>query len=476
MTPGSSAPPAPRRTVKRPRTIRAQAVGWLLVPLGLLSVADAVASYASIRRALNAAWDRSLYAAALGISEGVEFPASGAPPALVQPPVSLEVLDTAAQERVFYRVAYRRGDDPEVFMTGYGDLPAPGPLQPGKPRFYQRRYRGEPVRISALATLLATDPPTTLTVQVAETVGGRAALARDLLKRDLATRLVLVLLAGAIGWFAITRGLRPLRSVSEEVAGRSPEDLSAVKGENVPQEIAPLVGAVNDLMGRVKTAIVVQRRFIANAAHALKTPLAVLRTQSEIALRQDAPDAMRREIAKLRDTSQAVGHLADQLLALARAERARSDEPPAELDLCAVAREACAALAPVVVARDVNLEYYGDCPLPIRGWDHEIREAIGNLIDNALRYGRPKGTIVVRVERREEAVALLVQDDGPGIPEADRRRVLRPFQRRPGSAGEGSGLGLAIVDEIAQGHGAGLRLLDVPGGPGLRVELLFPPA
>ncbi len=458
--------------IQRPRTVRAQLVAWLLIPLGLLSVADAVSSYVTIRRALNAAWDRSLYASALAISERIDLPLSG-PPTVELPPVALEVLDTSAQERLFYRVGYRVGEEPEVFMTGYADLPPPHRLQNGKPRFYEREYRGETVRISALATLLATEPPTTVTVQVAETVSGRASLTRDLLLRDLATHLVLVFLAGAIGWFAITRSLRPIRSVSAEVEGRSPSDLTEVRDESVPAEIAPLVRAVNDLIARVRTVLAAQRRFIADASHALRTPLAVLRTQAEVALRQETPDAMREEIAKLRDTSEATGHLATQLLALARAEGARTDAPSFDVDLALVAREACTALAPIVVAHDVDLEFHGEQPVPVRARHHQIRELIGNLVDNSLRYGAPKGRITVAVERRDETAVLVVEDDGPGIPLEERSRVLRPFYRRPGTGGTGAGLGLAIVHEIAIGHGAELHLLDGASGRGLRVEVHF---
>lgn len=456
------------------RTVRAQLVGWLLIPLALVSVADAVSSYVSIRRAMNAAWDRSLYASALAISERIDLPLSG-PPTVELPPVALEVLDTSAQERLFYRVGYRIGDEPEVFMTGYADLPPARRLQNGKPRFYEREYRGETVRISALATLLATEPPTTVTVQVAETVTGRASLMRDLLLRDLSTHLVLVLLAGAIGWFAITRSLRPIRSVSAEVEGRSPSDLTEVRGEYVPAEVAPLVRAVNDLMARVRTVLAAQRRFIADASHALRTPLAVLRTQAEIALRQETPEAMRAEIAKLRDTSEATGHLAAQLLALARAEGARTDMPMSQVDLALVVRETCVSLAPIVVAHDVDLELRADERVSIFARHHQIRELIGNLVDNSLRYGAPRGRITVTVERRDQVPILVVEDDGPGIPPEERAQVLRPFYRRPGTGGTGAGLGLAIVHEIAIGHGAELHLLDGQDGRGLRVEVRFSP-
>jgi len=458
--------------VKR-RTLRSQLARWLVVPLALLLAANAASSYLSVRRAIDAAYDRSLYASTLAISERVSLSPDGTPTVEV-PPVALEVLDTGAQERIFYRVAHRVGAGAEVFVTGYPDLPLPPDARPGAPVFYGASYRGHEVRASALATVLASDPPVTVLVAVAETLSERAALIRELVARDLLAQVVNVVLAGGLSWLGVMLLLRPIRAVSREVAGRSPSDLTEVSAGEVPEEVAPLVGAVNDLMSRVRKAIAGQQRFIADASHALRTPLAILRTQAEIALRQEDQEDMRHEIARLRDTSEATGHLASQLLALARVERPPTDEPTEIVDLHAVARETCSALAPVVVARDVDLGFAGDGPLPAKGRDHQIRELIGNLVDNAMRYGAPGGSIVVSVARSGDGgVCLAVDDDGPGIPAQERSRALRPFHRLPGTPGEGAGLGLAIVNEIARGHGAELRLLDGERGKGLRVEVVF---
>jgi two-component system sensor histidine kinase TctE len=482
-------------------SLRAKLLRWLLFPLSVLWAADAVGTYFSAVRTINDAYDRSLYASVLAISERITL--AGERPAVDIPPVALEVLDTAAQERIFYRVGFRSGDAPETFLTGYADLPPPPedgsarpapegaeidrsaasgsralapspPIASARPVFYEANFHGDLVRVAALRTTFPTLPPTLIVVQVAETLVGRTRLIRALVTRELATQLAAIVLAAFLVWLGITIGLRPLRELSREVADRSAADLTPLVPDEVPREISPVVLAVNDLMGRLRRTLAAQGRFIADASHALRTPLAVLRTEADLALRQQDPEALRQAVTKLRDHVEATGHLATQLLALARAGR-RGEQAAAELlDLDAVARQACAAMVPAALERDVDLGYEGVGPLPLLGRSHEIAEALANLVDNALRYGRPKGAVTVSVRPVEGGAACLaVEDDGPGIPPALRSRALEPFHRLAGSPGDGAGLGLAIVQEIAAGHHAELRLLEGAGGRGLRVELHF---
>jgi two-component system sensor histidine kinase TctE len=455
------------------RTLRAQLLGYLLVPLGLLWVIDALHTFYTVRSAINAAYDRALYASALAISERVTL--AGATPLVDIPPVALEVLDTASQERLFYRVAYRVAGGEDYFLTGYADLPAP-PVAPGDgPVFYDEAYRGDPVRVSALRTTFPTDPPIAVLVQVAETVGGRGSRTQELVARELVAQLMLIVLAAGIVWLGVWRGLRPLTLVSQDVAHRSALDLTPVAPQDVPEEVSPLVFAVNQLLARLRTTIAAQKRFIADASHQLRTPLAVIQAKAELALREEDPAAMVEELTGLYEHSKATTHLATQLLALARAEHEQTGERR-EFDLGATARDACAALVPEALARGVDLGFEGDGPAPVLGSEHLVREAISNVVHNAMRYGASPGTVTVSVRHRDGQVVLSVEDDGPGIPEAERSRVLERFYRMPGTRPPGAGLGLAIVKQIAEAHGATLRLLDGAGGRGLRVELRFPPA
>ncbi len=455
------------------RTLRAQLLGYLLVPLVLLWLVDALHTFFTVRSAINAAYDRALYASALAISERVTL--AGTAPAVDIPPIALEVLDTASQERLFYRVAYRLGRGGESFLTGYPDLPGP-PGEPGDaPVFYDHRYRGDPVRVAALRTVYPTEPATAVLVQVAETIGGRGSRTRELVARELVAQMLLIVLAAGIVWFGVWRGLRPLTELSRDVASRSAVDLTALAPKDVPREVSPLVFAVNELMARLRRTIAAQRRFIADASHQLRTPLAVVQTKAELALREEDPAAVVKALTDLHEHSRATTHLATQLLALARADPEQAGEGR-EVDLHAVAREACAALVPHALAHAVDLGFEGAGPLPVVGREHLLREAIANLVHNAFDYGARPGTVTVSVARRGGEAVLAVEDDGPGIPEAERAHVLERFYRIPGTGGAGAGLGLAIVKQIAESHGAALHLLSGAGGRGLRVELRFPAA
>ena len=455
------------------RTLRAQLLWYLLVPLGLLWAADALHTFLTVRAVINSAYDRALYASALAISERVTL--SGTTPVVDIPPLALEVLDTASQERLFYRVGYRVGRGEGAFLTGYPDLPPPPSAPSDAPLFYDQRYRGDDVRVTALQTTFPSDPAVTVLVQVAETVGGRGGRTQELVARELVAQLLMLTLAAAIVWLGITRGLRPLTWVSRDVADRSAVDLTAIAPHDVPEEVWPLVLAVNGLMARLRRTIAAQRRFIADASHQLRTPLAVVQAKAELALREEDPEAIRSALADLHEHSKATSHLATQLLSVDRADPEHAGESRV-LDLEAVARDACAALVPEALAREVDLGFEGEGAARISGREHLLREALANLVRNAVQYGARPGTVTVSVARREGLAVLAVEDDGPGVPESERGRVLERFYRMPGSSGPGAGLGLPIVKQIADSHGATLHLLEGPGGRGLRVELRFPEA
>lgn len=453
------------------RSLRSQLLRWLFIPLAVVWIGDAVWTYLAVRNIINAAYDRSLYAALLAISERVTL--AGVEPAVDVPPVALEVLDTATQERIFYRVAYRTAGGPEQFLTGYPDLPPPPAAAPGTPVYYDAEYHGDPVRISSLASTFASVPPVTVLVQVAETVGGRGSRTQHLVMRELAAEMGLILVAVAIVWFGVWRGLRSLRDVSRDVADRSPTDLTAIAPHDVPHEVLPLVIAVNELMSRLRRTLVAQRRFIADASHQLRTPLAVIQTKAELVLREEEPETLLKAVADLYEHSQATTHLATQLLSYARTDPEQGGEKRV-LDLEVLARDACAALVPDALARGVDLGFEGNGPAPVAAREFLLREALSNLVQNAVKYGAQPGNVTVSVRAVEGQVLLTVEDDGPGIPEGERARVLERFYRSPGSKGTGAGLGLPIVKQIAEGHGASLRLLEGVGGRGLRVELRFP--
>jgi two-component system, OmpR family, sensor histidine kinase TctE len=454
-------------------SLRGQLLRWLIIPLGVLGLVDAWHNSATVERAVNAAFDRSLHGSALAISDHVMLRAGQ--PVVDLPSVALEMLATGEQERIFYRVSYQAPGQGDTFLSGYSDLPVAS-ASLGTAVFYDGRYRDDDVRIVALRSQIPQDARMTVQVLVAETLRARTATTRSIVARSLASELVLILLPAVLVWLVVTRGLRPLRLLSNEVAHRSATQLTPLQQERVPREVRPLVEAMNGLMEHVREAMEARQRFIADASHQLRTPLAVLRAEADAALRKDDLPSMRAAIELLRDHSQAAGHLAAQLLSLARAEP--GTEPPGSepvIDLTAVARDACAALVPAALAQDVDLGFEGSVPVAIRGHRVLLTELIANLVSNAVQYGGRHGHVTVRVTGGDgSAPCLAVEDDGPGIPAEEHQRVFERFYRIPGTPGHGAGLGLAIVQQIAIRHGAGVSLRDGPGGRGLTVEIRFP--
>jgi two-component system sensor histidine kinase TctE len=460
--------------VSRRRSLRRQLLWWLLVPLGVLSLFGAASAWFTVREAIDVAYDKTLAAATLEISDRLRM--VGQRPEVDLPPTALEMLDTVDQDRIFYSVSWRSAGG-DAFMTGYDDLPRPPDAPPGRTVFYDARFRGERVRVAAHFTAMPANPPVTVVTQVAETLGGRTGLIRTILVHALGQQLVLLLAGAGLVWFGVRRGLAPLRRISAEVARRTATDLAPLHCHDGPDELSPLIDAVDQLMARVRDAIAFQRRFIADASHQLRTPLAVLRMQAESALREQGPEAMREALAQLRDHSQATSRLATQLLSLARAEPAADLPGNAELlDLSTLTRETCATLVPEALAHGADLGFEDRGGAPIHAQPFLIRELLANLIDNAVRYA-PAATITVGVAQQPDAeVVLSVEDDGPGIPVEERLRVFDRFYRVRGTPGDGAGLGLAIVREIAQRYGGSVHLRDGARGKGLRVEVRFPAA
>ncbi len=255
--------------MSRPFSLRYQILRWLLVPLGALCVVGVFLARFTVQRSINAAYDKSLHAAALAISEHLRM--VGARPEVDLPPIALEMLDTIDQDRIFYSVAYRSSDGRDVFITGYDDLPRPTAAPPGKALLYDADYRGERIRVTALSTAMPANPPVVVVTQVAETVGGRQGLIQTILVQALGQQLFLILLGGAIVWMGVKRGLAPLQKLSGEVARRTATDLAPLTLDHAPEEVSPLIGAIDQLMARVRDAIAVQRRFIADASHQLRS-------------------------------------------------------------------------------------------------------------------------------------------------------------------------------------------------------------
>jgi two-component system OmpR family sensor kinase len=316
-------------------------------------------------------------------------------------------------------------------------------------------------------------------IQVAQPLALRKRLAAGMAVRVLTPFLMLIPVLGLMVWLAIGRGLRPLAAVTRAVAGRNPDSLEPLRISTVPDELQPLLAALNDLLARLAAALDAQRAFTADAAHELRTPLAALQLQAQMLER--SRDATEREqaVARLKGGLQRATHAVEQLLTLARQEGGQRAGAQATVDLRALAARVLGERAPLAQSRSIDLGLEaageGEAAVEVRGEAGALHILLANLVDNALRYTPPGGRVDVAVGREDGGAWLQVTDTGPGIPAAERQRVFDRFYR--GDAGTdmpGSGLGLAIVQRIAQRHGARVTLLDGPEGRGLCARVVFP--
>ena len=464
--------------VKGPGSLRNQLLRWLILPLVLLVALNAVSLYRDALDAADIAYDRSLLASTRALAERVTV-RDGKVVADV-PYVALDSFETYTLGRIYYKVTGPQGET----VSGYDDLP-PVPknvprsdLYPALVRFYHSDYNGEPVRIAALLQPVYDESMRGIAlIQVGETLDARRALSRRILVNTLLRQALMVLAVATLVWFAVRLVLRPLMRLKNEVETRALSDLSDVDQALVHKEVRPLVVAMNAAMGRMQGLIASQRRFIADASHQLRTPLAVLKTQAELALREDDPAAMRAIVRSIAGTTDSAIHLANRLLTMARIEHGGGAQG-APVSLAAVAHQVGLELALPAVQKgiDLALDTEPGADTTVIGQELLLHELVSNLADNAIRYTPPGGSVQLRLRRENGGVLLEVLDSGPGIAPAEREKVLTPFYRaqsaleaNPG----GTGLGLAIVRDIAALHGAALTLDTAQDGRGLKVAVRF---
>ena len=310
-------------------------------------------------------------------------------------------------------------------------------------------------------------------IQVGEPLAGRESLARHItLKMLLPTFIALPVLAGLI-WFGVGAGLQPLKLLKQEVRQRTANRLEPLAMTDVPEEVAPLVKALNDLFDRLQHAFEGERRFTADAAHEMRTPLAALKIQAQVALR--STDEAERRVALenvLRGVDRAT-RLVEQLLALARIDPEMAAIGYKQVDLHGLATTVMADMEPLAHAKQIEMLLNDGPVCHVSGDVAQLSLLLRNLLDNAIRYTPTGGRVTVTL-RDSNGVTLEVRDTGPGIPETERKQVLQRFYRIAGSGEEGSGLGLSIVRRIAQLHGARLELHDNDVEPGLLVKVLWP--
>lgn len=459
----------------------------LLVPaLALMMAVDTWFTYGTLRDAANTAYDRSLYGSVRTIDNAIGM--AGESVQLTLPDAAMEMFETAAQTHVFYRVSMERGGGVET-VTGYDDLPLPkGTLVNNVPRFYDAVYHGDPVRIAAMARpIYRPDANMRVIIQVAETAEPRAALIGNVWRSALLRDIALIVLSAVILVGGITYVLKPLQRVRDDVRARSPDDLAPLAFDVVPVEVRPLVDAVNLHVSRSEAMAQSQTQFIADAAHQLRTPLAILKTQAEFAQRQlqarhDEPsrEAAAEAVGGIVTQLEQAARLTNQLLALARVRQPARDgttqhDEAAIIDAVTVAEQVALDYLPLARGKqqDFGWERPAELTLPVRADAALLREALANLVHNAIQYSGRGSRITLSAARRDGHALLVVEDDGPGIPESEREKVFARFYRSVENTEPGSGLGLAITREMAARFGGKVTLRDATQGRGLRAELDF---
>jgi two-component system OmpR family sensor kinase len=321
----------------------------------------------------------------------------------------------------------------------------------------------------------------TKVIQVAQPMSVRRQRAAQLALQTLRPFALLLPVLAILIWLAVGRALQPLQRVTALVKARRVQTLDPLPDERLPDEVQPLVTALNELLERLRAALERERAFLADAAHELRTPLTALHLQAGTLARASGEAERSAAMAGLTAGVQRVIHLVEQLLSLARQEP-RAENTPVPVRVDDLAREVVAELVPLADAGGIDLGVSSAQGASITGDPDALRTLLRNLVDNAVRYTPAGGRVDVSIEVPTSSTAgvpqfaarLVVADDGPGIPATERERVFDRFYRRPGATAPGSGLGLAIVRAIAAAHGATVTLNDGPGGNGLAVTVVFP--
>lgn len=445
---------------------------WLFGVLSALLVVDAWFSYSDALGAANHAYDRSLSASVKGIAERIYATESEI---IVDIPYSaLELFEAGSSDRLFYSV----GAPGEKSITGYEGLPVPEHIEPNAPVFYDGIFKGEQLRLGAmLKPLYRAEFPKPIMVIVGETINTRQEVVQRLFFREVARKALLIVVALAVALLATMIAVQPIDKLGQAIRQRPEDDLTPINALGVPREVKPLVDAINLHMERIGAMLEARRRFITDAAHQLRTPLAVLNTQAEYALRQHSEPDMRPAIEALHRSLGSAIRLANQLLSLSRAEPINGLMVARQaVDIAAVAREMVIELLPLAARKGIDLGFEGDsAPLVVAGNPVLLRELIANLVDNALRYTPENGVVTVAVDLapdKASTVRIRVIDNGSGIPAEFRDQVFLRFFRLDGGDYTGSGLGLSIVREIVHGHGGEIWLEDAQ--PGLVVVVTLP--
>ena len=470
------------------RSLFGEILDWMLTPLLLLWPVSLVLTWLVAQGIAGKPFDRALEYNAGALAQLVTVNQSNKAQ-FVLPLPARELLRADDNDTVYYQVLGTAGE----YLSGEKTLPLPPEDEkpvPGEVRMRDDEFRGADIKVAYTWVKLDIPDGKPALVQVAETMDKRSVLATEIVKGVMLPQFVILPLAVLLVWLALVQAIKPLNHLEERIRARSPDDLSPLDGEAVPLEVAPLVASVNDLLMRLKDSVATQKRFLADAAHQLKTPLAGLRMQADLAQREGAnAEDLKQSLRQIGRSSIRATHTVNQLLALARAESSGAAMNKQSCNLVRLTMDVIRDCVPRAMDKHIDVGYEGaepdDPDVTLQGNPTLLKEMVRNLMDNAINYtpsiaSRP-GVITARVLKDpfSKVLVLQVEDSGPGIPVAERELVFQPFYRVLGTEADGSGLGLPIVLEIARQHQASVTIDDSRPGqnpPGTCFTVRFEPA
>ncbi len=432
-------------------SLRRALIGRLVLALTVIGLIGAALASIIVNRYANLAYDRAMADDIAILASDLHLDGSDVHVNL--PPVAREWMLSNEGERVLYRVVDLRTG---ATLDSNGDLGAieRDELRPELTQFRYARLGSTEFRVGSLLHLLPGSQVSVL-VEIAETLGQRHRIVAEILLSSLGIFGLMIAAAVTLVWTGTQRALQPLELLEKQAAQRSSVDLAPLDPSLAPVEVRALVVAINHLIDRLSQSMQSQSRFIANAAHQLRTPLAGLRLQAQLGIDEAAGSPLRERLAEIDRSASRAGHLVEQLLTLARAESGGTALRGERVDLVAAARDVVERHLAFARTRDIDLGYQGSvASAAIDGNGVLVREMFSNLVDNALRYGHAGDSVTIAVRESHDEIVVGVSDDGEGLPEAIACDLFARFNRVDSAAGSGAGLGLAIVKEIAELHGA----------------------
>ncbi len=466
------------------RSLFGEILDWMLTPLLLLWPISLVLTWLVAQGIAGKPFDRALEYNVSALAQLVTVKNQRVHFNLPIP--AREMLRADDADTVYYQVVGPNG----AYLSGERDFPFPADVEtvsPGQVQLRDDEFHDTAIRVAYMWVPLALPDNKMALVQVAETLDKRSVLAAEIIKGVMLPQFVTLPIAVLLVWLALVQAIKPLSRLESRIRARKPDDLSPLDTQAVPIEVAPLVESVNDLLLRLQDSMATQKRFLADAAHQLKTPLAGLRMQADLAQREGtSTEELKQSLRQIGYASIRATHTVNQLLALARAEGGGAPLSRQPCDLAGLTMDVVRDCVPRAMDKHIDLGYEGAEPgtpgVTLQGNPILLKEMVRNLLDNALNYTPSSAsqpaiiTARVLVDPFGHVALLQVEDSGPGIPSAERERVFEPFYRALGVEADGSGLGLSIVKEIARQHQASVSVADTREGqvpPGARFTIRF---